>query len=286
MGCFNAPFMDAMVGRAEQLAAGLSLHGAATALWAMGRLRYRNDAAFDALARKITWHAANTARAGDVAAAFDFDDERGDSAADSCIAADEDFDVNGFALQRASGCAPAGEARGAAQAQADPHAALSRRAGTEVGRCFSLAVHACATLRCGGSPDAARMARAVLRFGAAQRAELGKQALVNMCWAAAVLGLHADEAAMAPLMQEALTRSDEMNALELAQLAQIGLALRLEARWYAGDLWMQGSDHASLLSQMYRLDSARCARANPANGAAAPNCCPGPQRARHVACLL
>lgn len=58
-------------------------------------------------------------------------------------------------------------------------------------------------------------------------------------------------------MQEALARGDELNTVELAQLAQVDLALRLEAPWYRDRAWLHDGRPEDLLRGLYWLGATR-----------------------------
>jgi hypothetical protein len=60
-------------------------------------------------------------------------------------------------------------------------------------------------------------------------------------------------------MQEVLSQGDELKTVELAQLAQVDLAMRLEVDWYSERAWLQDGRPADLLSGLYWLGRARCA---------------------------
>lgn len=59
-------------------------------------------------------------------------------------------------------------------------------------------------------------------------------------------------------MQEAFARGDHLNTVELAQLAQVDLALRLEAPWYSSHAWLQDGRPEDLLGGLYWLGATRC----------------------------
>lgn len=52
--------------------------------------------------------------------------------------------------------------------------------------------------------------------------------------------------------------------MELAQLAQVDLALRLEAGWYSSRAWMHDGRPEDLLGGLYWLGAARCEPAHTA----------------------
>lgn len=62
----------------------------------------------------------------------------------------------------------------------------------------------------------------------------------------------------ATAMQEAFARGDHLNTVELAQLAQVDLALRLEAPWYSSHAWLQDGRPEDLLGGLYWLGATRC----------------------------
>lgn len=60
-------------------------------------------------------------------------------------------------------------------------------------------------------------------------------------------------------MQEVLSQGDKLKTVELAQLAQVDLAMRLEVPWYSARTWLEDGQPADLLSGLYWLGSARYA---------------------------
>ena len=267
--CYDAASMHALATRASTLHDSLSLRGAASMMWAMGKLRHRDDRAFGVLAGVVARH-ARAAEAMPLAAMPASDANGVGAVADYCLVGEQKVDSAGFALPGFAGCQVelidrnafstfADEAE--RHAQRDTDRALSLRAGTEVGQCLSVAAHACATLGCFQLAAPSKMLTAILAFARTHRSHLGKQSLVNICWAAMVAGRHKERDTMAPLVMHALSRGDELNTLELGQLAQVDLALQLEAEWYRGEEWMEAGDGRvdSLLTSLYWLGSARCA---------------------------
>lgn len=65
------------------------------------------------------------------------------------------------------------------------------------------------------------------------------------------------------VVQEAFARGDQLNTVELAQLAQVDLALRLEAPWYSSHTWLQDGRPEDLLGGLYWLGATRCATPSP-----------------------
>ena len=55
-----------------------------------------------------------------------------------------------------------------------------------------------------------------------------------------------------------LSQGDKLKTVELAQLAQVDLAMRLEVAWYSEWAWLEDGQPADLLSGLYWLGSARC----------------------------
>ena len=62
-------------------------------------------------------------------------------------------------------------------------------------------------------------------------------------------------------MQEVLSQGDKLKTVELAQLAQVDLAMRLEVAWYSERTWLEDGQPADLLAGIYWLGSARYAPA-------------------------
>jgi hypothetical protein len=130
---------------------------------------------------------------------------------------------------------------------------------TNIGQSVSMALHACATLGTFRSPPGRSMMASVLQFASQHRESLSTQSLANACWAATVAGEHSRSSKMMPLLRESLLRSPEMKAEELAQLAQVDVALRLETDWYTGGEWLSDGNLSELLSGLHRMRSDRCA---------------------------
>jgi hypothetical protein len=249
---YNEAFMNSFVTRAAALSPTLSLQQTATILWGMGRLRFRDDAACDMFAQRVTdsLAALRLSGAGQVPSSAK---------------------VVGKGLSEAAGgSAVAGVVGGGLGWEISPEGtsyAQSLRAGdcadrrlsiSEVGQCLSMSVHALSTLGHFCTPSSHEMLRAVLAFSHHNRALLSKQSLANICWSAAVTGTHMHSDSFPPLFLEALVRGDEMNVLELAQLAQVDMALGLEAEWYNGNEWLTDGNHQELLSGLYWLGATRC----------------------------
>ena len=289
-GVFNHQhdaFIAASTARAQAVAAHMPLQCACTILWALGRLRYRDDAATDALAgavvravRKLQpqlapmWEDGRTAppRSAPPAPQPLTELRPRTSLQPPAVDANSDALVLSPSPQLQLAPAPvvpplARPARPPAQAAATP---LPRGAPpvAAVGRSLSKALHAVASLGCFDSAAAQRMTRAVLAFSNAHLPSLTAQSVVNVTWAATVAGLHTERAAVSELLLSALLRGDELNALELAQLAQVDFALRLEAPWYAGNEWLVEGSHSELLTALYWLGATRCALGARVHGAA------------------
>jgi hypothetical protein len=224
--------MHACMERVTILAPSLSLRAACTILWAMGRLRHRSPPAEAALAEAIT------ARVTELQKII-----RGRP---------HDAPTNSKFLGLLGSAAQSiGEGRSTPETD---NAWIG-----SIGQFVSMALHACATLGMFRSAPGRAMMAAALRFASSHRESLSPQSLANACWAAAVAGEHSRRSRMMPLLRESLLRSPEMKAQELAQLAQVDVALRLETNWYTGGEWLSDGNLSELLSGLHCLRSDRCA---------------------------
>eukprot|EP00892_Ulva_mutabilis_P000253 jgi/Ulvmu1/10228/UM060_0029.1 len=159
-----------------------------------------------------------------------------------------------WALGRLSHANPA-TSRLLAAAVTDALRAEGRRAGQHA-QAVSMAMHACATLAC-GTEEERRLLRLGQRLLAQHAQHASVQSLTVALWSSCVAEEYSQQRALAVLLQEAFSRGDELNTVELAQLAQVDLALRLEARWYSTQAWLADGRPEDLLGGLYWLGAAR-----------------------------
>ena len=251
---YEEPFVAACAARARTLAPHMSLRSAATTLWALGRLRYRDDELMRRLAAVVTSHIEALDGTQPSQGAADAPPPR--SARPRAQA--QPRRRGGVLAEVASQRRLTAEWSGVEDATTAP-SGPARDAILADGQCLSMALHACATLGAFDTPEAARMGRGALRYIVRHRRTLTSQTLVNSAWAATVMGVHTDQGAIGPVVLEALVRSHELSPEELAQLAQVDAALALEAPWYTGSEWLEDGNHYELLLGLYHLGANRCA---------------------------
>lgn len=263
---YKEPFVTACVEHARALAPYMSLRGAATILWALGRLRHHDDVLLQHLAVTVADHVEALERQDSVEAVLrSGEPQQMDEAphvarapptppAVVVTAAREEARQRGGVLAEVA----SQPRRQSTEWQVEDSAAADGPEVVANGRLLSMALHACATLGAACLPEAQHMARCTLRYTARHRRALSAQSLVNAAWAAAVLGLHTERAAIGPILLEALVRSPELCKEELAQLAQVDVALTLEAPWYTGSEWLQDGNHYELLHGLFHLGANRC----------------------------
>ena len=259
-----------LLARAHKLAPSLSLRSAASAMWAMSRLRHQDDKVFKALAGRVAWHADHARHAAESSAQLDWE---ADTPEDRERAAE--LDSQSADALTVSSVPRAVAMRTLRSLQGGGHSLASLMHGDECNGTalnryeddntpeyysagLSVALHAAAVLACSGDlPEVQHMVKHILLYGAEQRRQLSPNDIVNMCWSAAVLNKHGIRPVMAPLLRQALLNADKLDLVQLAQLAQVDAALMIETEWYQTDTWLDHGNQQTFLSQLYWLGATR-----------------------------
>ena len=255
---YNEPFTAALLARAKQLAPQMSAHAASQMLCGMSALRHRDDRSAAALAAAMTRHVA-AASSGNARSA-----QRSQQQAPGAQEVSPLAQPHRRERGRLAAAPTAGSVRVAYPATArKPSAPLSTAKGIDLTHSVAGAAFACARL--GGSDNEAvrQMIQAALAFISQHAHACTPQTLTNMAWAAAVSGNHCEAQHMAPLVRHVLSIGDQLHTVEIAQMAQVDLALQLDADWYTGNEWLADTDHASMFKALYWLGATkagRCAR--------------------------